>query len=423
MKANHPLTAFLLTLLIAFSTVSFSPFAYSADSSAPERVLAFLTDVVLLDVEEYDVEVVVGPITEYPEDLNKLSLTHGLLSFSAENSLIEVLFRFVNGTLTSCKMDVRKGMPIYSQPQPSSMNDLISGFLERYQSLTKDSSISDMHNMVKSLDLSENATKTSGNITLEVSLTSTSTGSSCTSFRWSNTYGGAVFSTLGIRYRDGDFYLFGDDRSYVQIGSTAVNVSKEDAVDLALAKAADFSYTFDNQEIKNLKVFNDGIKADLLTTPKDVALVLFPYWKVELPLCELYPGFVSLVVVELWADSGEVFAVYPLGIGGGDLSSSEPTPSLSPTPLQTLTPTPTLSPTPTNTPPLTGTPQHTSSLPSSPVSASPTQPTSHEGSVSPSIDDSENSFVSTSTFVLVMTVVLCVLLVAGLVMFRRRYRR
>jgi hypothetical protein len=66
---------------------------------------------------------------------------------------------------------------------------------------------------------------------------------------------------------------------------------------------------------------------------------------VKLPLGNVYPGSVTMLVVEVWADTSDVFRVYPLGVGG-DLSQKvthlpstsvqSPEPTISSSPRQTV---------------------------------------------------------------------------------------
>ncbi len=52
----------------------------------------------------------------------------------------------------------------------------------------------------------------------------------------------------------------------------------------------------------------------------------------------MYPGFVYWIEVRLWADTGEIIDVKPMGYGGGSLPIDMPNePSVSPLPSSTTT--------------------------------------------------------------------------------------
>ena len=44
---------------------------------------------------------------------------------------------------------------------------------------------------------------------------------------------------------------------------------------------------------------------------------MYPFWMVDVALDEIYPGWVTFLRVNIWADTGEIIEIKPLGIGGG----------------------------------------------------------------------------------------------------------
>ncbi|MFB3890119.1 MAG: hypothetical protein ACE14S_11555 [Candidatus Bathyarchaeia archaeon] len=168
---------------------------------------------------------------------------------------------------------------------------------------------------------------------------------------------------------------------------------------MALNNAARFSYGYSGRQVSNFTVVKDQIRAALLTKSRDKPLVLYPYWQVGLPLDDVYPGSVTMIVVEIWADTSEVIRVYPLGAGGGlDSEDSTPSPSSNaqPAPAQSPTPSsaasfsasPTLSPKPTTPLP--------SSSPSSRATASPQSQTSASPSPQPTAPSNQKTVQSLS---------------------------
>ncbi len=329
---------YIISIIIAILTVSSVQLSigYSGDVNAnPTEVLTFLGDVVKLDMTKYNAKLVTGPITDHPSALGGLTEVTGKYTLSSETSTIDVLFVFTNGTLSWCLMRVMSGLPQYSQNLTVDIPSKTEDFLQSYQFFTGDSSLEAMQNILKITDASKNSTTLYSNLKLEVSVTS-----SYHLFKWSNTHNNAIFSSLSVVFKNANFYSFGDDRCYVKIGNTDVNLLEEGAVSLALDCAKQYSYTYAGKEVSNFTILNDSINVELLTKAKDVPLVLYPYWMVKLPLGELYPGFVTMLVVEIWADTVEVASVYPLGIGGGTIPFDGPafTPesSTSPSPSPTI---------------------------------------------------------------------------------------
>jgi hypothetical protein len=87
-----------------------------------------------------------------------------------------------------------------------------SDFVERYQVYSGDSEVAEMRNMIARVDVVENSTVTVGNLELTVSVTSFS---SC--FDWRCIREGVDCGGVDASFRNGQFYAFGDDRSYYQL--------------------------------------------------------------------------------------------------------------------------------------------------------------------------------------------------------------
>jgi hypothetical protein len=167
-----------------------------------------------------------------------------------------------------------------------------------------------MRNMLNMVDGTRNAIEISDNLKLEVSINSFSS-----TLYWKYTFNGADYSGISISFRNGSFYAFGDDRSYYTIGGTDVNVSREEAINLALKRAENFSWTIDGVEVKDFTIETERIDAKLLTRSRE-PLTLYPYWLLTLPLDDLYPGLVYAIQVKIWADTSEIIDCHPLVFGG-----------------------------------------------------------------------------------------------------------
>jgi hypothetical protein len=204
---------------------------------------------------------------------------------------------------------VNEGVSIFSQH--SSVNDVdnAKGLLQRYQTFSKDTNLELMRNMLDTVDVVANITKTVNNVKLEVDKSST------TSFSWRNSFNGADYSGLSINFKNRDFYSFKDDRTYYGIGGTEVNINQEEAINLALEKVEDLSWKIDGKEISDFKVVEDVIRAELLTRSKE-PLELYPYWLVNLPLDNIYQGNVYAINVAIWADTAEIIDCIAQSTGG-----------------------------------------------------------------------------------------------------------
>jgi len=199
-------------VLVAVLSVLFAhlPTAHVAESFEADEVLAFLEEVVRIDVAEYNVTLL-GTAVTYPDWLDGLAQVTGKYTLESETSKIDVLFKFRNNTLSWCLMRILEGSPHYTEPQPTDLRDLARRFLQNYQDYSGDSELEAMRNMLDLIDVSENSTTAVGNLKLTVSVDSFS---SC--LDWRCTLDGADCGGVDVSFRNGHVYAFGDDRSYYQ---------------------------------------------------------------------------------------------------------------------------------------------------------------------------------------------------------------
>ncbi|MBN1357816.1 hypothetical protein JW988_03510 [Candidatus Bathyarchaeota archaeon] len=294
-----------IILMLCFTQV---PIGFTAETYSSDEVLVFLRDVVSLDMKKYDVTQNLE-VTDYPSALHGLEEITGKYTLSSKESKIEVLYRFINKTLTYCLMRVREGSPQYIQPKFNTMSENAATLLEKYQIYIGDPGLEDYRNMLSQFDVTQNATKTLNNIKL------TSTNSLVSSLDWRYSFNGADYSGIIISFQNGSFHAFQDDRSYYTIGGTEVNLSQEEAVNLALQYVETFSWKVGDLEVTDFNIVEDQIRTSLLTKSKE-PLNLYPYWLITLPLDDIYPGLVTTIQVQIWADTSEIISCDAIPTGG-----------------------------------------------------------------------------------------------------------
>jgi hypothetical protein len=193
--------------------------------------------------------------------------------------------------------------------------------------------------MLSNVDPSKNATITSGTLKLTVThqdLSGTWFGDSI-DFRWVRMFNGCDYLALAVDFRDGVFSGVIDHRQLYSIGDTNVNISKEQAIKIAMEAIKNYSYPMSNDWIiTGFDVIEDQIVANL--QPQRKGNVLYPVWSLTLPLNGTYPGSVTELLVVIWAGSGEVYLVHHQAYGGdgflpdGTSGSEQPVTSSSPSP-------------------------------------------------------------------------------------------
>ena len=234
-------------------------------------------------------------------------------TLESEKSVLDVTCMIVNNVLTYCTVEPKKGSVISDRPY-ANLVDAAEGFLEKYQTYTGDN-IREMKKTLTNVDSTKNMSVTSGNIELTtrnekapavVDQTSSSWGVvDQTSFSWVYTINGADYTKLAITYSNGAFYSMSNNRDLYNIGNTDVNISEEQAINIAMDHIESYSYAVPGGvEISDFNVAEDRTVAELTTSPR--ASTLYPFWTVMLYLNQTYPGSVYGLLVGIWADSGEV---------------------------------------------------------------------------------------------------------------------
>jgi hypothetical protein len=138
------------------------------------------------------------------------------------------------------------------------------------------------------------------------------------------TVNGADYTSLQISFhKNGALYTLHDDRAVYSIGDTTVNISHEQAIDIAMKYSETYSYAMpDGSQVSGFNITEDQSTAKLVAYPIHSA-ELRPYWDVELYLNQTYPGYVHGLTIYVWANSGEVFLCSNIAYGGAEYNDAD----------------------------------------------------------------------------------------------------
>ena len=275
-----------------------------------DGAMAFLTDVIQLDITKYHAELVSNTL-EFRPDLGEITeeiLKYSLLSYE---SRLDVFLRFRNQTLSRYYIQVLEGIPYYSEPQPDNLLDITSQILNRYKTYTGASYLNEMERMLDNVNNITGLEKIVGNMKLEATIEGHNK-----EIKWVYTVDGIDFPTKGVEFMfEGDFLKeITDDWLLYQIGSTELNVSEEEAIAIALEYAKTISWTSGNQEVTNLTILEDSVEARFWPHPRE-ALDLIPYWYVVVHFDRIYPENIDRIGIGIWGDTGEISSYQTISIG------------------------------------------------------------------------------------------------------------
>lgn len=204
MKWNNKLFLSLI-IVIPLVTVLFIylPISDNVESFVLNKVLKFLEEVVGLEVSNYDAQLL-GTLMTYPDWLDGFPQQTGKITLDSEINKLDVLFKLRNNKLSWCLVRQIEGTMQHIDSPSVNMHNTVDGFLQRYQTYSKNAEIQQMRNILNTVDFTENITIMEGIMKLTVSINPFSV-----SVNFRNTYEGTNNAVV-VSFHNGHFYAFKD---------------------------------------------------------------------------------------------------------------------------------------------------------------------------------------------------------------------
>ncbi|PVX27656.1 MAG: hypothetical protein CW716_01170 [Candidatus Bathyarchaeum sp.] len=322
--------SFFLCALLATFTLNTSLVCNATpqeESTAPEKTLTLIENVVGLDMETYNTTLDLNTQDLYLDSLPQESLQY---TIDSGDSKVEVICNFVNKKLQLMSLHPLNG----STPlqQHADVVSAAKAFLVNYQADSGASYLEQMTNMLDLVNANENSTHVVEDTKLEVIVTQDST-----TFRWSPAANGVevMYKWVIVNFENGSLALFMDNWELYTIDSYDIAISEEQAIDIAMDATKDYSWTVHmGEESPSVEVTEftvDGVSETKLTfsnypskteSRNEDPSTLYPVWNIKLYFDKLYRGNVYGLNIAIWADTGEVNEVCTM-IWMGDVSSNE----------------------------------------------------------------------------------------------------
>jgi hypothetical protein len=284
--------------------------------NSAERALSIIRDVVQIDTTKYQTTLLRDSV-ENRSDLDNVVEEILQYSLTTSESKIDLILRFRNNHFSLCQISLIEGIPpfdpIYIQPQPTGVLEAARGIIERYRSVSSDPYLEEMSSLLASAT-EVNTEQTLGNVKLkatvygdnaEVILMYTANG-----FDYSAKSIRLVFQQHVLQELSDDWFLY-------TVSDTQVNVSRDQAIQIARNAAQNFQWNADGVTVSNFNVLAEPVSAVFFPHPRTESLTLVPYWFVTLYLDKEYPGSVNSITVGVWADTGEVANIQALSSQAG----------------------------------------------------------------------------------------------------------
>jgi hypothetical protein len=222
------------------------------------------------------------------------------------------MVEFANGQLFWCTIYPVKGSPAYVTPISANALSTAKDTLNRLQTFSAKDYLPALQNMLSATIVLQNSKTSTADYTQEIA-----TSGNTIAISWEPFANGLSNSQnkLTIEFKNGNLMFFSNYLGMYTIGNTDVNISKQQAIEIATEHAQAYSYVQGNETVSNITVLSSPVIANLTLQNRGNA-TLYPLWDILLPLDKMYPGGVTSFHVSIWADTGEIQFITPTGAYG-----------------------------------------------------------------------------------------------------------
>jgi len=298
------------TLGASFEKVQSQNQQLLSGSTSADEAMVIIKDVFQIDVTKYQVTLLSdtsGPEADMP-GINEEVLTYSLVN-NASN--INLVLTFRNGNFSLFQLNVIQGVtaftPIYTQRQPTDFLTAVREIITRYESVDNASYLNQMSQLLSGATETQQD-QTLGTVKLEISLNGENAQFS---LLYTDNNIDFAAKSLQIVYENGILTTLSDDWPLYSIGNTQVNITQDQAIQIARDAANAFTWKANGVQVSNFTVLQEPVSAVFYPTPR-TGLILVPYWYITLYLDKVYPGGVNSIGVGIWADTGQVANIQTL---------------------------------------------------------------------------------------------------------------
>ena len=307
-----------MILVISIAFLAAIPYANTKEitDNSTAKGLAIINQVAGFNLTKYKVT---PTLAASDQTLGNSQTENIRYALDNSKSHIEILETFTGNHLQM--IDVLENHGSVQMPtSPFFAMVMAKDFLLKYQNYSINSFYGQLSSMLnREVDPTKNSTTTIGNIKFDI----TTTSGNSTTFTWSYTSGGinTLDKCVSLGYKEGFLKHFIDTWDLHKIGSTTVNLSEQQAEEIAMKNAKTYTWTIGSGKqavvINNFNVTKPVVKELIFSiagnadnTRDNDQLALYPLWHIGVGLDKYYPGNVYGIYVDIWADTGQIKGIY-----------------------------------------------------------------------------------------------------------------
>ena len=301
---------FTVAFLVCFAQL---PVGHSEETIEQEVGSGFLSNVVGLDVSKYNVVVKVGDNPPLPAAAPGLFKDRSVkFNMTSAESKVDVLMWLRNDQVIWYTLNAVRGSPAFIKPTSSDTLEIAKDTLDKIQDYTPNEHIPAIQTMLNNVTELKESQTTNSDFTQEITIQSNTI-----TIEWIPYLNGLSHpkNSMTLTFENGHLTFFHNGFNLYSIGSSEIRIQEQEAIEIAKESASAYLLKDGNETISNFTILDYPVLTKISLQNKGNT-TLYPMWEIWLPLDNMYAGGVTAFHVFVWADTGEVSSITPIGFSG-----------------------------------------------------------------------------------------------------------
>jgi hypothetical protein len=273
-----------------------------------DKMAVFVRNITHIDTRQYTISLLSSTV-QWRTDLAGVSEEVTKYSLTSSNSNLNIDLRFRNGHFSRYELTMIESSPIFTQIEPYDVLQNAKGILARYKLYSGDAYLTEMSNLLATVNETRSLAVTTGNMKLEITISG-----SITVLFWMYTENNIDYQAKGLQmtFQGNVLTTMSDGYFLYTIGDDGMTVTLEEAVTLAKNYVKTLTWTIEGKPVSGFNVLDAPLSVQLVPHTRGNSVELIPYWYVKLSLDKIYGGGINEVAIGIYADTAQVSDVQML---------------------------------------------------------------------------------------------------------------